>query len=58
MDCNIGTKEQLIVKISKALSVEQRDRYIKLLKEYVDIFAWSYEELKTYELVLFSIKFL
>ena len=50
MDCNISTKEHLrIVKISKALSVEQRERYIKLLKEYVDIFAWSYEDLKTYD---------
>ena len=50
MDCNIGTKEHpKIVKISKALSVEQRERYIKLLKEYVDIFAWSYKDLKTYD---------
>ena len=50
MDYNIGTKVQpRIVKISKALSVEQRERYIKLLKEYVDIFAWSYEDLKTYD---------
>ena len=23
--------------------------YIKLLKEYVDVFAWSYEDLKTYD---------
>ena len=37
------------MKISKALSVEKRDKYIKLLKEYVDIFAWSYEDLKTYD---------
>ena len=50
MDYNIGTKEQpRILKISKALLVEQRERYIKLLKEYVDIFAWSYEDLKTYD---------
>ena len=50
MDCNIGTKEQSrIVKISKALSMKQRDEYILLLKEYVDIFAWSYENLKTYD---------
>ena len=33
MDCNIGTKEHpRIVNIPKALSVEQRERYIKLLK--------------------------
>ena len=50
MDCNFGIREQpRIVKISKALSVKQRERYIKLLKEYVDIFACSYEDLKTYD---------
>ena len=33
MDCNIGTKEHpRMVKISKALTAEQRNRYIKLLK--------------------------
>ena len=50
MDYNIGTKEQPgIVKISKALSVEKRERHIKLLKEYVDNFSWSYEDLKIYD---------
>ena len=38
-----------MVKISEALTAEQRNRYIKLLKEYVDVFAWSYEDLKTYD---------
>ena len=42
MDCNIGTHEHpIMVKISKALTTEQRNRYIKLLKEYVDVFSWS-----------------
>ena len=50
MDCNIGTKEHpRMVKISKALTTEQRNMYIKLLKEYVDVFSWSYEDLKTYD---------
>ena len=50
MDCNIGTKEHpRIVKISKAITIEQRNRYIKLLKVYVYIFSWSYEDLKTYD---------
>ena len=50
MDCNIGTKEHpRMVKISKALTTKQRNKYIKLLKEYVDVFAWSYEDLKTYD---------
>ena len=38
-----------MVKISKSLSIEQRNRYIKLLKEYGDVLAWSYEDLKTYD---------
>ena len=38
-----------MVKISKALTAEQRNRYIKLLKEYANVFAWSYEDLKTYD---------
>ena len=50
MDYNIGTKEHpIIVKVWKALTIEQRNIYIKLLKEYVDVFAWSYEDLKTYD---------
>ena len=50
MDCNIGTKEhRRVVKVSKVLTIEQRNRHIKLLKEYVDVFARSYEDLKTYD---------
>ena len=40
VDCNIGLAEHpRMVKISKALTAEQRNRYIKLLKEHVDVFA-------------------
>ena len=50
MDCNIGTKEHpRMVNISKALTTKQRNKYTKLLKEYVDVFSWSYEDLKTYD---------
>ena len=50
MDCNIGTTEHpRMVKISKTLTAEKRNKYIKLLKEHVDVFAWSYEELRTYD---------
>ena len=38
-----------MIKKLKYLSVEQRNMYIKLLKEYVDILSWSYEDLKTYD---------
>ena len=47
--CNIGIiDEPKMIKMSKTLSEEERNRYIKLLEEFVDIFAWSYEDLKTY----------
>ena len=50
VDCNIGTpKQPRMVNILKALTTEQRNRYIKLLKEYVDVFSWTYEDLKTYD---------
>ena len=50
IDCNIGTEvQQKLVKVSKFLSLETRTKYIKLLKQFADIFAWSYSELKTYD---------
>ena len=48
--CNIGTEDgPKMIKISKSLSDEERKRYIKLLKAFLDIFAWSYEDLKIYD---------
>ena len=56
-DCNIGSVEQpRMVKIYKALTAEQRSRYIKLLKEHVDVFAWYYEELRTYDTAIIQHK--
>jgi hypothetical protein len=31
------------------LSKEQRVEYVKLLKDFVDVFAWKYEDLITYD---------
>ena len=57
ISCNIGTEEYpRMVKILKSLSVEQRNRYIKLLKEFVEIFVWSYEYLRTYDTSIFQHK--
>jgi hypothetical protein len=45
--CNIGTvSNPKVVKLSKALSEEKISRYVNLMKELVDIFAWSYEDTK------------
>ena len=50
ISCNIGTQEDpKMVKIYKALSHEERKKYIKLLKEFINMFAWSYEDLKIYD---------
>ena len=58
INCNIGTESQpKIAKISKLLSKENRKKHINLLKKFVDIFAWSYEDLKTYDTSIIQHKF-
>ena len=49
-DCDIGTKENpRLVKLSKYLSPEIKSRYVEFLRQYKDVFAWSYDELQTYD---------
>jgi hypothetical protein len=49
-DCNIETQENLkIIKLSKMLSPEVKQDYIKLMKDFPDVFAWSYDDLKVYD---------
>jgi ribonuclease HI len=49
-ECNIGTQEEpKFVKLSSSLTKEQRAEYTELLKEFADVFAWTYEDLKTYD---------
>jgi hypothetical protein len=49
-DCDIGTKEEpKIVKLSKYLPAQVKSKYVELLKQYKDVFAWSYDDLKTYD---------
>jgi ribonuclease HI len=49
-ECNIGTPEEpKCVKLSRSLTEEQRIGYTKLLREFADVFAWTYEDLKTYD---------
>jgi hypothetical protein len=48
--CNIGTEnEPKFVKLSRSLTKEQRAEYARLLRKFVDVFAWTYEDLKTYD---------
>jgi hypothetical protein len=48
--CNLGTKKDpKYVKLSSILSEEQREEYTKSLNEFCDMFAWTYEGLRTYD---------
>ena len=43
IEYNIGSEKQpQMIKLSKLLSDDERRKYLALLKEYKDIFAWSY----------------
>jgi hypothetical protein len=46
---NLGTLENpKNINLSKTVSKEERKAYLKLFREYQDVFAWSYQYLKTY----------
>ena len=45
IDLNGGKGGEKLVKISKGLSEEERRKLIALLREYKDVFAWSYQEI-------------
>jgi ribonuclease HI len=48
--CNIGKPEEpKFVKLSRSLTEEQTIGYTDLLREFADVFAWTYEDLKTYD---------
>jgi hypothetical protein len=56
-DCDVGTKEvPRLVKLSKYLSPEIKRKYAELLRQYKDIFSWSYDELTTYETTIMEHK--
>ena len=49
-ECNIGTPEEpRFVKLSSILTREQKAEYTEFLREFADVFAWTYKYLKTYE---------
>jgi hypothetical protein len=35
--------------ISKYLSAQMKNKYVEFLNKYKDVFAWSYDDLKTYD---------
>ena len=49
-ECNIGTESKpKMIKLSKALPQQENEKYISLFKEFHYVFAWSYEDLKSYD---------
>ena len=47
---NLGTLESpKNVNLGKTISKEERKSYLKLFKQYQDVFTWSYRDLKTYD---------
>eukprot|EP00253_Pinus_taeda_P004133 PITA_04133 len=47
---NIGIELQpKMIKLSRTLPPTEKLNYIKLFKEYIDVFAWRYEDLKSYD---------
>jgi len=49
----LGTPENpKNVNLGKTVSKEDRKAYLKLFKEYQDVFSWSYQELKTYDTLI------
>ena len=49
-ECNIGSElKPKMIKLSKTLPAHIKIKYIELFKEFSDVFAWSYEDLKSYD---------
>ena len=49
-DKNIGIEENpKIVKLSKKFPAKEKHEYVKLMKKYTNVFAWSYDDLKEYD---------
>ena len=45
-DVNLGTEEEpKKIKISATLNAQEEEEILKILKEYIDVFSWSYEEM-------------
>jgi hypothetical protein len=51
---NIGTNKSLkYVNLGVDCTTEEVDQYVSLFKEYIDVFAWTYDDLKAYDKMIF-----
>ena len=49
-ECNIGSEERpKMIKMFKNLPTHIKLKYIEMFKEFSDVCAWSYEDLKSYD---------
>ena len=56
-ECNIGSElKPKVIKLSRTLPSHIKLKYIELFKEFSDVFAWSYEDLKSYEIEIIQHK--
>jgi len=56
-ECNIGMEQDpKWVKMYIILSREKRDEYVRLMKEFTDVFTWTYEYLRTYDTSIIECK--
>jgi hypothetical protein len=52
-DHNIGThQEPKNINFLKILPVDQKVRYVDLFKEFIEVFSWSCEDMKTYDNII------
>ena len=50
MYCNIWKEDEpKMIIISKVLLNEQRQKYVQMMKEFYEVFSWSYADLKMYD---------
>ena len=50
-DINVGIEEDpKIIKLSKGVLEGHRERYVQLFYSYKDVFAWSYQDLKNFDI--------
>jgi hypothetical protein len=52
---NIGTDSSpKYVNLGVYCTTEEVDQYVSLFKEYIDVFAWTYDDLKDYDKMIFQ----
>jgi hypothetical protein len=46
-ECNIGTEESpKLIKFGKGTTTDERENLTTLIREFKDVFPWSYEDVK------------